>query len=538
MRSRRAALQLLLVIGIVGVAVAGVTAPAVGAEGQVIGRPHLELFSPEAEVVPGEETTLEVFVANDGQLVRGGPAEYVDRVTTARATTLTPQSSSAPFQVRTGRIPVGSVAEGTRGPFVLTVEVPEDAPPGTYDLPIRVRYTYTRIVSYDDDSVSYGDASADSVQSIPVTVVDRARFAVEEAAADVSVGGSGTITLALTNVGTEVARDATVTVESSDPDLRFGGGAANARTHVGEWAVDDRQTLTFKVAVDESALARSTAITVTVDFQDAAGIRRTSPELTAGITPAPEQTFALRGVRSDLRVGEDGQVEGTLVNRGPRAAEDVVLVLESAGGGVLPDQTEYPVGQLAVNGSASFAFPVTVSNATRPGPRRLSLVADYAAADGSRIRSDTLGAAVDVRRARDEFRVEPLNATFPVDSDNTLVVRVTNRGNETLSEIEARLSVSDPLESDDPSAYLASLEPGESDVLTFQLTATDDALPKVHPTTVAFTYETALGTRRVSEPYPVPVTVVAQEGVDTTTIAIGGAVAALGLAIVWWRWRR
>lgn len=534
----RDAVRFLLVGSLVTLALVGAAGPALGAEGQVIGRPHLDLFSPEAEFAPGEESSLEVYVSNDGRLVRGGPAEYVDRVTTARATTLTAQRTDAPLTIRTSRVPVGSVPEGTKGPYEFTIEVPEDATPGTYDLPIRVRYTYTRIVSYDDDSVSYGDASADEVQNVAVTVVDRARFEIDDVATDVSVGGAGTIALSLSNVGTEVARDATVTVESTDPDLQFGSGASTARSHVGEWAVGERKNLTYRVSVDESAVVRPTAITVTVDFRDPQGIRRTADPLSAGIEPAPEQSFAIRSVRGDLRVGDDGRIDGALVNRGPRPADDVVLVLEESGGGIAPVQREYPLGRLAPNESASFAFPVAVSNATRPGPRRLTFVADYATADGERVRSDTLGAAIDVRRSRDEFRVQPVEAAFAVDSDNTLTVRVTNLANETRSEIRARFVVDDPLESDDAQAYLGRLEPGESANMTFQLTVTDEALPKVHPTAVVFTYETALGTRRVSEPYPVPVDVRSQEGVDTTTLAVGAAMVALVLALFWWRWRR
>ena len=129
------------------IALAGVT-PAVVAADQVTGSPDISLQAPANEVAPGTDVELPVYVSNEGRLQESGPDGLVARVTTARAVRLTARDSETPIEVNTGTYPVGNVPEGTSGPIPLSLTIPEDTPPGTYRIPVRVRYSYAPSVDY------------------------------------------------------------------------------------------------------------------------------------------------------------------------------------------------------------------------------------------------------------------------------------------------------------------------------------------------------------------------------------------------------
>lgn len=524
----------LVVVCLVVSAVAGVTV----ADQQVIGRPDVSVFAPDNVLVPGTERTLSVFVANDGRLDSGGPAQFESRVTTARAVRVEALPSDAPVTVRTGTVPVGVVPEGTTGPYDIRVAVAADAEPGTYELPVRLSYTYTRIVTFDETDAqagpTYADASVTRRTTLTVRIEDRPSFSVVGVDSDVAVGGRGTVTLTVENVGTRTARDATVDVVSADPGLRVAEGET-ATLAAGRWRAGETKRLAVDARVADTATVRDYPLRLTVGYDDDDGIRRTGRPLTATVRPGTRDAFGVGAVESDLRVGQRGEVRGELTNRRERPLEDATLRLLDAGS-LAPAESTYPLGTVPANGSVPFAFTVDVPRNASAGPRGLQFQVEYEVANERR-RSDPIPAAVSVTPYRDVFAVEAREARVTVGGDSRLVVAVTNVGTDPVSEGVARLSVTEPLESDVPEAFVGSLAPGESTNVTFALSATDDAIPATLPATIQVNYTDTAGRDVVSEPATVGVTVVAEESSVPLPILAAVVVAVVG-AGVWWWWRR
>jgi sialidase-1 len=112
-----AALSIALLCATLGV---GLAAPATAQTTDVVvGSPDLSVYAPGAVVAPGMESTVDLFVSNDGTVTRGGPTRYEDRVSTARAASFVVRSGGTPIDVRTGRTPLGVVPPGTSGPVPL-----------------------------------------------------------------------------------------------------------------------------------------------------------------------------------------------------------------------------------------------------------------------------------------------------------------------------------------------------------------------------------------------------------------------------------
>lgn len=508
------------------------------ADEQVVGRPEVSLFAPDNVLVPGTDATLDFFVVNDGQLARGGPAPFEARVTTARAVRVEPLAESAPLTVRTGAVPVGSVPEGTAGPFGLRVTVDEDARPGTYEIPVRVSYAYTRIVTYDETneeaSPSYSEASVTRRATLTVRVENRPRFAVTDVETDVAVGGRGTVTVAVSNVGTRTARDATVAVVSADPDLRVTTGES-AAVAAGDWAPGETRRITVEARAADSPATRDYPLRLTVDYDDDEGVRRTARTLTATVRPRERPAFALDAVESDLAVGRRGTVEGALVYRGERPLDDATLRLLEPGS-LVPTETAYPLGTLAPGERVPFGFTLDVPRNASPGPRRLPFRVEYDAANERQF-SEPLSLVVSVEPYRRVFRVEARESQVTVDGESRLVVAVTNVGDDPVRDATARLTVTEPLESEVSEAFVGSLDSGESTTVAFALSATDEAIPSKLPATVRVAYTDDTGRDVVSDPATVGVRVLEEQSSLPVPVLVAVAVAVVG-AGVWWSRRR
>ena len=154
--------------------------------------------------------------------------------------------------------------------------------------------------------------------------------------------------------------------------------------------------------------------------------------------------------------------------------------------------------------------------------------------------SDTVDGRIVVAPETDEFRVNATEATVPVGSSEVVRLNVTNTENETLRNIEAKLFTNDPLSSDSDEAFIPTLEPGESATILFEVSSAGDALPKVYPVSVDFTYEDERGDTVLSETYRVPIEVTERERRGPLPFAIQpGLVAVASLmvvaAFVWWK---
>jgi len=258
------------------------------------------------------------------------------------------------------------------------------------------------------------------------------------------------------------------------------------------------------------------------------------------MTPLRAQSFSLDGITSDLRAGRDGTVTGTITNHGPKTAHDAVVVFATQQPNVHPLETEYAIGDLAPNQSTTFSLPVEVSDSARAGPRQFAYRLRYRNADDEQRQSDPLTAKVAVAPKRDRFTVEPKAATVTAGGSASVTLVVTNNGNETLRNVNAKAFVDDPLSASDDEAFVSKLDPGQSAEITFAVSASGTALQKTYVLETDFQYDTPDGQTKLSETYQVPVdvTVPKDSGGVPATMIVGGLVV-VGVALVGgWLWLR
>ena len=428
-RWARVALVAVLVVSMV-VAMAG---PAAA---YVEGKPKFSVTLSDDTVEPGETTTLQLDLLNSGEVEVGASSQTLagkeQVVTTARGTIVRVDSGNSPLEIKSGEIGLGSVPEGVR-PVPVQVSVPEDAEPGTYEIPVEVEYDYTDFIPGGQVN-QYDNEHTTKEFTVEVTVEEAPRFEVVESTTDSPIGGSGTVDLTVENVGTAPANDSTLTVQSPNADLRF-GGAPTAETFVGDWAPGERRTFSFGASVAAGASERSLSLRPTVAYEDEDGLPQQA-QLSAGVTPLAEQRFVATSVETTAATGDTGRLTVSLTNTGDRQLEDAAVSLQSSNaaltfGGSPTAQTV--VGNWAPGETKEIAVEAGFSPNAENRTYAVDATITYSGTDGRTAQAKPVTLGV-VPADEQSFDIGTVRSTAATGDTGRVTVPLTNTGERTLSD--------------------------------------------------------------------------------------------------------
>jgi len=506
--------------------------------GVTAGEPGLRAFTPNPVVSPGGPAELVVQVDNAGDLDLG-PPQNREIVTTARNVEVRVSSpDGSPIEVESGRQAIGAVPENQPRNLPILIDVPEDIEPGEYELDVRLRYSHTE--RYSPRAGVISEEQRTVTRSVDVEVEERPRFELRNATTDARVGDGGGLSVEVVNVGSEAATDVRVALESTSGQVSFGGSPRES-AGVDRLAPGESAVVEYDVAVRPGASVREYLFDATVRFEDPSGTPGVDRKPSARATPGPEQTFAVEDVESTLRVGEDGDLRGTVTNTGPATARSVVVRYVGESASAIPVERAVAVGGLDPGESASFVLPIELTNDAEPIARTFDLAIQYRTADGERRAYADVDATADVRERRDEFLLTADAAAVPADGETAIEVRVENNLDETVRNVEAKLFTDDPLDADDDEAFVESLAPGGSATITFRVSAAASATPRTYPVRIDFRYDDAGGTSQLSDTYRIPVDVTAAEegdGIPPGVVALIVGLAVVAVAGIAYRRRR
>ncbi|MFC6757223.1 COG1361 S-layer family protein [Halomicroarcula sp. GCM10025894] len=448
-------------------------------------------------------------------------------VQTARGLTVDVRDGSAPISIKTGTRSLGSLGTGAPTTASFEVSVDENAEPGTYDVPVVLDYDYYSRIS----SGVRQQKSVTRTRTVSVTVSDDATFDVTNVDSNAQVGSTGTVAVTVENTGQTAANDSDVTLASQSGDLTFGEGTESTRS-VDSWAPGETRTFRYDVTASDDAQVDSYPFQLNVAFDDPDGVRKESTDTSVSITPDPEQEFSLSDVESTLSAGEEGTITATVTNDGPRDVDNAVIKWVSDKEHISPEETEIAVGDLDSGESTEVTFTADATDSAEAGSKQFDFVTSYRNTEDDRVESDTLEAQAQVSPDQDEFSLDSANTSVGIGQSGNIEITVTNTRNETLSDITAKLFASSPIDTDDDEAYIDALGPGESETITFSVSADGDALQKSYPVSLDFRYDDPDGDSSISDTYRVPIEVTdANGGGGLPLTAIGGVALVLVLAV-------
>ncbi|MDR9429496.1 MAG: COG1361 S-layer family protein [Natronomonas sp.] len=529
-RALSVALVALLAVSIVGptVAFAQTNDPLF-----VQGEPDLTVDVPDATVTPGSVSELGLQISNDGRIIRGSPANR-EIVTSARNVRVE-ADIEGPLEVETGQQSVGTVTENQPRSAPIAVTVPDDAAPGTYELEVELQYRHTSQL-YQRTGIT-NERRRTVTRTVDVEVDDAPRFELNSTSTDTRIGDSGVMETTIENVGSQPATDVRLSLESTSPLFAFGSGSTGS-VRAGSLAPGENATVRFDVVVDPRASVREFALDGTARYSDPDGVPGVDEGLSTGIEPAPEQRFSFETVESTLRVGEEGELRGTVRNDGPAPVRSVVVQFADQSPNVVPIESSVAVGSLAAGETAEFRLPIELTEEAEPIPQNFDMAVAYRNEENERRLFEDIDASASVEPNRDEFLLEVEDREIATGSSTIVEVDVTNNLDEPVRNLESKLFTDDPIASDDDEGYTESLAPGETTTVSFSVSAASGATPRTYPLQLDFRYDDESGTSKISDTYRTAIVVTdAEEGGFPWLLVVGAVVlvVVVGGALYWRR---
>jgi len=517
-----------VVLALVAVAPTGAQESVTG-EGQVLGSPDIEVSVTDNRLGTGEVGELTVTLSNSGDIRRGGPQVFQERVKTARnvRVSLDEDTVDAPIDVKTGTVVLGDVADGRPRTATFRVETPEDVETGRYRIPVRIEYSSTRLVEYLKTATPpgytnpryRGEDEKSTVEEIEVVFESEPRFeVVSESASGLYVGDTGIFEVTVRNTGDETARDATVRFESGSSDVGFGSlsnprssasvsaGGGDGETEVVDGEVvpasggsdippGKTETVSVKMNAGPDTVEGSYPVSVRVGYDNENGVEEVSEKVRTQVEVGAERSFRIENLQTErLRVDEnDAVITGEVVNTGPATAHNTVVTVFSEGP-IRATGPESAVGDLEPGESESVRFDLSVSEDAEPGRKSLTFGVEYENDEGDLRKLDNpVRKTVSVGEEVDTFEITGVETSVAAGGSDTVEVVVRNTDDYTVENANAKVFLNDPLSSSDNSAFLGDMKAGETKTAVFKISATGDAVAKEYDASLEVRYDDRSG---------------------------------------------
>ena len=344
------------------------------------------------------------------------------------------------------------------------------------------------------------------------------------------------------------ARSVVTSLDADDTPITVKTGEKS----IGELPESTPKEVTFNVEIPDDAEIGSHEIDVDFEYsytskvENAPGLRPSqtsqsrskSKEIKIKITD--DARFRVTEIDSTLRVGEDGDITGEIENVGGEDATNAEVQFPTDAENLFPQETAVAVGDIEAGESAEFRIPIEVGSEAEAVPKRFDLPVSFRDENGIRQTDDDPEFLADIGPERDTFVVEAVNRTITAGSGTTFEVTFTNNREETLTDIEPKLFTDSPFSSSSDEGFVESLDPGESETVRFDLSASGSATAKTYPVTLDVRYQNSEGESRITDSYRLPIDVLEPEesgglGSLGTIAMLVVSLLAVGGGYVWYR---
>lgn len=233
-----------------------------------------------------------------------------------------------------------------------------------------------------------------------------------------------------------------------------------------------------------------------------------------------------------LNAGTEGAVTLTVKNIGHEDGKNAILLLaRNAGSPVIPTEGSVYIGDFPAGSTATAVFRASVSDSAEAQTYPLDVYVKYENSDGDSIPSDveTIGVPVGGKIA---FTIPSEPETVTPGQKKTIRVSYRNVGGATAYRAQARVSLVDPFSSNDDTAYLGDVAPGETKVAVFLITADTAATLKNYGIDSEVRYNDAFDNQIISDPIKLSVTVTENTGFVATVLKNLLPLAIVALIII------
>lgn len=464
---------------------------------------------------PGETATLTVVVQNQqegnlnfdrsiGELSQVVRTHQI-KLGSAGTTAATVKTGNAPLDVKSGKQGLGTIPAGGSSQAAIPVEVAEDAAPGTYHLPVTMTYTYVDQIIVNDDGYYVLRDTETITGHVTVQIEESVRLDIIEATGEeLYDSADGRIAVTVKNGGTEVARNTELSMVESPHFRPLSNGVA-----LGHLAPGETATATFQTTVTGAEEAGLYGVDFRLRYEDENDNPRQSAVRTANVSVTAGPQFDLTTSTSALYVDSTGIVELSVTNTGSQPATDARAHLHSMESFALLSSGS-SLGTLEPGESSTARFKLEVPDRGLDGTYPLSVTVAHDDLYGNTVESETMSTDVSVGPER-SFEVVN-TAQLPAGSTQTIELTVRNTGETSLNDSEVRINTNSPFETDDDTAYVGALAPGETATVSFTVSVDSAATPKTYTLDTTIKHDNAFGENAVADVETAPVRVTESTG--------------------------
>lgn len=216
--------------------------------------------------------------------------------------------------------------------------------------------------------LDYSDVSGNSLKETLPIGIEVQRYDVDFKITDVSYtgaspGSAANVTVTIENVGSAVAKDASVTLDFSTPLTAIG----SSETYVGQFNSKESKSLIFQASVDSTADIKAYDIPLSIEYYDLAGVQHTMQKsIGIQVNGRPEIRALLE--KADLfTAGTKGTITVTVVNKGFAQVKFLNLKMLSTEDYDVSSANEVYIGNLDSDSTDSQEYTIQMKNNVSAG---------------------------------------------------------------------------------------------------------------------------------------------------------------------------
>ena len=328
------------------------------------GTPELNAhISGTNEFSPGDDIYIPVVVENTGlnqfKIVESGIIDANDLSSTAKQLTVTIGASDAPIVIKADPQVVGDLPGSGTATAMFHITVNQDAPAGTYELPVTLNYTYLYRQNQEGDTLAYEYKDATDTVLVPMKIKSVLRLALSGVdTRNLVAGNEGYVELTVQNVGYEDGRNAAIVVRQ---DNQSPFTPTEGSEYIGDFPRGASVNARFRVLVSGDALQKTYPLSVMVTYKNAEGDYVNSETETIGVPVGGKVQFNVTPISASVLPGEKSVVIVQYQNTGGATAYNAQARIAAVDPFTTDDDTAF-LGTMAPGDIRRAAFDISVAN--------------------------------------------------------------------------------------------------------------------------------------------------------------------------------
>jgi hypothetical protein len=260
--------------------------------------------------------------------------------------------------------------------------------------------------------------------------------------------------------------------------------------------------------------------------------RTVSETIPIPIRIKPQVYLGVGEVKAEqVNVGNEGYLTMEVTNKGSEDGKDAVVRISRNGNSpVIPVDTSVYVGDFTQNASMQIRYKIAVSRDAEAQMYPLDMMVTYKNTEGDTVSSDIQTIGVPVGGKIDFAVTSPAWSMTP-GGKSVLEVQFRNTGAATAYSAQARISATDPFTSNDDTAFLGDIAPGETATARFEITTDKAATEKEYGLDSELRYRDMLGNSQISDTMKVRINVASSTGINDP-VTNPFVLALIGVVIV------